>query len=241
MDKKALFLDLDYTIIMPKFDNRFPVEKDDWKFVPGILERIWEHYSADYDIIIVSNQAYVMFYNQINPLDWEEKINTIYQNIKYFIQHQLAQEQFVSPNLRPDIDKRFYIFYTGSIDSIRNKPNIDFAKQFNYDLAQSIMVGDASGKVKAMEIFPTEQSKLKDLESMFNWRCNFVELIKTFTKFNNLGQDIYYYESWSDVDKAFAEAAGIGKYIDISIFLKDYLIKFFNPEEKYNTIKYQSR
>lgn len=53
---KALFLDLDHTIIKPKSGKTFPTDINDWEFIPGILDKI-KLYQETHYIIVVTNQG----------------------------------------------------------------------------------------------------------------------------------------------------------------------------------------
>lgn len=57
--KKALFLDLDHTLIRPKSGDTFPRDKDDWEFIPDVIDRLWRKVAGitGWPIIVVTNQA----------------------------------------------------------------------------------------------------------------------------------------------------------------------------------------
>lgn len=59
--KKALFLDLDHTLIRPKSGETFPKDADDWEFVPKMLNALWYDIHRDMrPIVIVTNQGGVV-------------------------------------------------------------------------------------------------------------------------------------------------------------------------------------
>lgn len=56
--KKALFLDLDHTIIRPKSGDTFPRDKDDWEIIPGVLSRLFYMlHGKDDVVVVVTNQG----------------------------------------------------------------------------------------------------------------------------------------------------------------------------------------
>jgi len=57
--KKALFLDLDHTLIHPKSGDTFPRDKDDWEFIPDVIDRLYRKVQGitGWPIIIVTNQG----------------------------------------------------------------------------------------------------------------------------------------------------------------------------------------
>ena len=128
-ENKALFMDLDHTIIKPKSGKTFPVNIDDWMFVPGVL-KIMKKFSDDgYKIIIVSNQGGI-----------EMKYQTEEDTLKKF--HNITKE---AKSFGVDITKFFYCI-TNFKDHFDRKPNPGMAfkaeKEFNLDLKESVMVGD---------------------------------------------------------------------------------------------------
>ena len=62
--QKALFLDLDGTIIETKSGKVFPINKYDWKFIEGVPEKIKEFSDNGFLIFIITNQGGVQFVNK---------------------------------------------------------------------------------------------------------------------------------------------------------------------------------
>ena len=57
--KKALFLDLDHTLIAPRSGNTFPQDTDDWQFMRNVLSHLssWVYNNPDSPIVLVTNQG----------------------------------------------------------------------------------------------------------------------------------------------------------------------------------------
>ena len=54
---RALFLDLDHTLVRPKSGETFPIGPNDWEFLPNMVEKVKHFYDNDYYPIIVTNQG----------------------------------------------------------------------------------------------------------------------------------------------------------------------------------------
>ena len=76
---KALFLDLDNTIIQTKSGETFPVDAKDWKFKRGSLQKIEDYYSDGYKICNITHQAGINE-GYVKPSDFKNKILEIRQN-----------------------------------------------------------------------------------------------------------------------------------------------------------------
>jgi len=128
---KALFLDLDGTIIETASGKKFPKNKYDWKFKQGILKKIKQYYESGYKIIIVSNQAGIE-YGYVSKEDFEDKLKVIIQDIK---NHTGAS------NVYGDYCPESRSFYR------KPNPGMGYAAAIEHELnlAHCIMVGDASG------------------------------------------------------------------------------------------------
>ena len=57
IEKRALFLDLDHTLIKPSSGNVFPETLDDWEFIPEVIEFAKRLKSYGYYLVIVTNQG----------------------------------------------------------------------------------------------------------------------------------------------------------------------------------------
>lgn len=126
---KALFLDLDGTIIRTKSGSEFPKNEDDWKFLPGILNKIKKYSEDGYVICIVSNQGGI----EMGHVTHE------------FVNNRLLK---ISNEIEDYIRIGINTIYCPSIDmTYDRKPNpgmaYTLALQLNLNLRESIMVGDA--------------------------------------------------------------------------------------------------
>lgn len=57
MQDKAIFIDLDSTLITTRSGKKFPIHSEDWKFIPETLDAIQYYHRNGYMTIIVSNQS----------------------------------------------------------------------------------------------------------------------------------------------------------------------------------------
>ena len=223
---KALFLDLDGTIIETKSGETFPIDINDWKFKKGILNKIKEYVDNNYKIIIVTNQAEIDE-GYINPNSINSKIIRIIQEIETYC--------FCFYELK-NMDRIIY-YCSPSLKCPNRKPSPNFAfqakKEYGLELEQCIMVGDASGLER--KIYKLEK-KVRGNGQVGNIVCDYLNstlLVYDGTHWNHINTEIseeYPYKDkkgiykyvidHSDSDKMFAENAGM-KYIDIEEFLKD--------------------
>lgn len=56
MQNKAVFIDLDNTLITTRSGKKYPIHSKDWKFIPETLDAIQYYHRNDYMVIILSNQ-----------------------------------------------------------------------------------------------------------------------------------------------------------------------------------------
>lgn len=133
MNNKALFIDLDGTIIKTKSGETFPKNIDDWEFIDGVLSRIRLYRDNGYHICIVTNQAGIEL-GYITKEQFETKIDSICKEIEQYIGHSVNYS------------------YCGYGTSYYRKPNPGFAYQFalelELDLRKSVMVGDMESDAK---------------------------------------------------------------------------------------------
>lgn len=78
-DQFACF-DLDDTLITTKSGNKFPVNKDDWRFKYNSVVKRLREFNRKYGIIIITNQAGLKNQKMID--DWKLKIKDIVLKIK---------------------------------------------------------------------------------------------------------------------------------------------------------------
>lgn len=56
MQDKAVFIDLDNTLITTRSGKKFPIHSEDWKFIPETLDAIQHYTKVGYSPVIVTNQ-----------------------------------------------------------------------------------------------------------------------------------------------------------------------------------------
>jgi HAD superfamily hydrolase (TIGR01662 family) len=126
---KALFLDLDGTVIRTRSGDKFPRNYGDWEFMPGILTKIRHYYGDGYDIILISNQGGIE-QGYITSEGFQEKIEEVKNGISDHIEGAVSYVYcpFIS-------DANYY-----------RKPNpgmvYQIALQLELCLKHCVMVGD---------------------------------------------------------------------------------------------------
>jgi len=134
---KIASFDIDGTIITTKSNKKFPINKNDWKFLydQTTLDKLKELHDNDYCIIFISNQGGLKTDTQIN--DWIEKMETVIKSIK---------EYSIIPIL----------IFAATKDYLYRKPIVTFwqkiknnLKDHNLTLSKkSFYCGDAAGRKK---------------------------------------------------------------------------------------------
>ena len=126
--KTALFFDLDHTLIHPKSGDTFPRDKDDWEFMPGVLDRLWQRLGGRQGsvIVVVTNQGGVAHGHQTKE-DIEGRVLAICTQLR---NHTRAQVHCC-------------IAYAYDYDR-KPSPGMAYkaALELELDLAGSTMVGD---------------------------------------------------------------------------------------------------
>lgn len=127
---KALFLDLDGTIIKTKTGKTFPKSINDWQFIPNVVSRIGLYHAAGYKIFIVSNQGGISL-NYLTEQDFITKITNICTAIE--------KELKLPTNV-------ISFQYCKEMEDYNRKPKpgmaYELAMEHELDLSHSIMVGD---------------------------------------------------------------------------------------------------
>ena len=127
---KALFLDLDGTVIITKSGRAFPLHSDDWKLIPEMLPFIKEKIKQNYIPIIVTNQAGI----ELGYLTEQTFINKI-ENICYRLEYYLKIPK-----------NTINYWYCKEAESYNRKPNIGMAiqaaEEYELNFSECIMVGD---------------------------------------------------------------------------------------------------
>jgi len=125
----GLFLDLDHTVIKPKTKGTFPQDKDDWAFIPGVLNKIKLFQEAGYKIIGASNQGSIAA-GYISLKDIIEKFANI---------TKAAKKEGVN-------FEKIYFSKTNAAGDQMRKPNpgmaLKAASELGINIKDSIMVGD---------------------------------------------------------------------------------------------------
>ena len=134
---KALFLDLDGTIVKPKDGKTFPDTPDDFLFLEGILPFIKEYNDIGYYICIVSNQAGIS---------------------QGFITHEFMEERLdlISKEIEEYIGRGINYMYCANYGCYDRKPNpgmvYTMALQLELDLRESVMVGNSQDDYDLMKV-----------------------------------------------------------------------------------------
>lgn len=126
---KALFMDLDHTIIKPKSGKTFPIDIEDWEFIPGVLDVMKKFENQGYFIIIVSNQGGIEYgYHTENDI------------IKKFNNIKIKSKEY-GVNI-----KKFYFCKSNDKTNLDRKPNTGMiqkaSEEYGININSSIMVGD---------------------------------------------------------------------------------------------------
>jgi len=131
---KALFLDMDSTLIKTKSKEKYPINIDDWIFIDGALKTAGDFIKNGYLPIIVTNQGGISD-GYITKDEVDTKINNVIRTAENNL--KLKHGTF-----------KYYFAETNDKDDIMRKPNPGMAIAANLDhkidLANSIMVGDMS-------------------------------------------------------------------------------------------------
>jgi len=142
---KLMIFDLDGTIIRPKSVDgnpvdRFPKDKDDWEFVPGILEKIKKAKAEGWKLAIVTNQAGIEL-SYITPADFKEKLDKIVKSVYLYISGNYDGHHSHNPFV--------HIVVADHLNSDLRKPSVQAYTQITHRLRfaplEVVMVGDASG------------------------------------------------------------------------------------------------
>lgn len=204
---RALFLDLDGTLIVTKSGSTFPKDKYDWQFNGDILKRIEKYVDDDWYIMIVSNQGGIES-GKVRLNDFREKLAKIRNEVIMATGCAFSR-----------IGHRFCI--TNSKDDFYRKPapgmGYDLAIAYDLDLSTCQMVGDASGKVRRTE------STYRDDQSLSGWSYKDGQNIseEDVERITPIGlvTGTLDFKDFADSDLKFAKSCGMG-YIDIDDFLK---------------------
>jgi len=127
---KAVFVDLDHTLITTKSGRKFPIHSEDWKFIGDTLKTIKHFYTKGYRIIIVTNQGGIEE-GYITEKIVVAKLNAVCQSLE---KHLKLRKNCVS------------YFYCKHMESYNRKPNpgmgYEAALEYELELDECIMIGD---------------------------------------------------------------------------------------------------
>lgn len=211
---KALFLDLDGTVIVTRSGSTFPKSKDDWQFKEGIMDKIDTYVERGCYIMIVSNQGGIEA-GHVLLNDFRQKIR------------QVTNEIIVQTGC-PFSRLGYRFSMSNNPDDYYRKPNpgmgYDLAMAYILDLSQCLMVGDASGKVKR-----TEQV-YEDKTSSSGWSYrNGQNVSQAHAADIIMSRGIIEFRDHADSDLKFAKACGM-TYLDVDDFLRQMEIPFNNVQ-----------
>ena len=148
MGRKAVFLDRDGTI---NYDKDYLYRKEEFEFIPGVIENLKEFRQQGYLLILITNQSGVArgYYT-------EEDIDKLHE----YMQEELRKEQaqfdaiYYCPHHRKGIVKKY------SVECRCRKPGkllFERAiKEYDIDPKQSIAIGD-----KERDLIPAEELGIK--------------------------------------------------------------------------------
>lgn len=150
---KALFLDLDHTIVRPLEGRTFPKDADDWQFLPGMPQAVFPFIEAGFCIIIISNQGGIEAGHHTEE-EVETKLQAVLNNVLTL--YALQADDF-SPADVPDLYSRAGFFYCPTNDKANpdRKPNPGMihraAEKHGIDLENSFFVGDMDSDQQAAQ------------------------------------------------------------------------------------------
>lgn len=203
---KALFLDLDGTVIVTKSGEIFAKTKDDWQFNKNILQKIEEYVDKGWYIMFVSNQGGIET-GTVKLNDFRQKIKAVTNEILITTGCPFQR-----------LGYRFTV--TNNPEDFYRKPNpgmaYDLALSYILDLSECIMVGDASGRIRKQIL------TYRDLSSPTHWSYENGEFLapkEASMVQENIGNTGYLItRDFSNSDFKFAMSSGMA-YIDIEDFL----------------------
>lgn len=204
---RALFLDLDGTLIITKTGGIFPKSRDDWQFKPGILPIITDHVTSDYYIMIVSNQGGIES-GHITMNDFRLKIKKVIDEV-------------IKATGCPFSRISFRYCMSNSKDDYFRKPNpgmaYDLAMCYILNLGESVMIGDASGKVRRTEDVYTDASSPSLWSYKDGQHVAEVDVDKIVNNGGKVGKITF--KDFADSDLRFAQACGM-QYFDVDDYIE---------------------
>lgn len=209
---KALFLNLDGTLIVTKSGKTFPENKDDWQFNRNILKRIETYVDDEYMVMVVSNQGGIES-GQVRLNDFRMKLKQVMNGI--IVETGLPLS---SAGSRFTVSNNRYDFF--------RKPNpgmaYDLALSYILNLAECVMVGNSSGKVRKRTLVYKDSTSPTGWANSHGLPLNEKEVecvIQDRESMDHIG--ILLTKDFSNSDFKFAMNAGMG-YVDVEDFLKGF-------------------
>lgn len=127
---KALFVDMDGTLITTISGRTFPVGLSDWKFIPETVKAIKEYHDNNYKIIIVTNQEGIEK-GFVKERDIVNKLNTICIKLEKKLKIRTTDLGYI---------------YCSKMESFNRKPNpgmaYEIAVEYELNLGDCVMLGD---------------------------------------------------------------------------------------------------
>jgi HAD superfamily hydrolase (TIGR01662 family) len=124
---KAVFVDLDGTLVRTKSGSEFVERANDWEFVSGILPKLKYLVSLGYNICLVSNQGGIET-NKVTEEQIKDMLHSVEQEL----------EQYVGAGIN--------VAYCPYMEGYYRKPNPGmayyFAIELKLSLKNSIMIGN---------------------------------------------------------------------------------------------------
>ena len=128
---KALFLDLDNTLIYTSSGRKFPIHSEDWIFNLNLLPLIDKAYHFGYKIIIITNQERIE-QGLLNEVSLIHKLETICKQLEKDFKFT---KNSISYKYCKSLNPTYY-----------KKPNVgmvyEVALDYELDLSNSIMIGN---------------------------------------------------------------------------------------------------
>lgn len=140
-NKRALFIDLDSTLIKTASGKKFPENISDFRIQLPVLDKIVEHLPDLKFVFIVTNQGGIGKY--LTEYDVETKLVAITRFVNLYLSNHLGNELLIADyEYCPSMNK----------EDIMRKPNVGMLEVLccKYSLMEGkedkLMIGDASGK-----------------------------------------------------------------------------------------------
>lgn len=166
--KRALFMDVDNTLIVTRSGNKFPIDNMDWRFKEGMLRALLSFFRKNSKfsyLLLVSNQGGISM-GFVKEEDIIEKFESIVDKLRKILPKRIRVDYKYCPNMK----------------GINRKPKpgmaFEFRDEIGISLPNSIMVGDADGSEESFSDSDRVFAKNALMYKFYNPQ----EFIKSFTK-----------------------------------------------------------